>query len=113
MTDGGQQKVPIVFRSNGYDGNYGETCDPGPYPATLHAPVEGNGLGDAHVLIVDKYNDLLYELYHASLNGHHWEAPSGAGIRLKAGFDVSAFPKIYQVILQALKKWINPGRYRQ
>src|ERR1017187_8986079 len=41
-----QQKVPIVFRSNGYDGNYGDESDPGPYPVPLTAPIEGNGTGD-------------------------------------------------------------------
>ena len=75
---GSQQKVPIVFRSNGYDGNYGDESDPGPYPVPLNAPIEGNGSGDSHVLVVDKDNDMLYELYNASVNGDHWEASSGA-----------------------------------
>ncbi len=75
---GNQHKVPIVFRSNGYDGNYGDESDPGPYPVPLNAPVEGNGQGDSHVLVVDKDNDMLYELYNASVNGDHWEASSGA-----------------------------------
>jgi hypothetical protein len=79
---GNQQKVPIVFRSNGYDGNYGNESDPGPYPVPLNAPVEGNGSGDSHVLVVDKDHDMLYELYNASLNGDHWEASSGAVFNL-------------------------------
>jgi hypothetical protein len=79
---GSQTKVPIVFRSNGYDGNYGDESDPGPYPIPLNAPVEGNGTGDSHVLVVDKDNDMLYELYNASLNGDHWEASSGAVFNL-------------------------------
>jgi hypothetical protein len=79
---GNQQKVPIVFRSNGYDGNYGDESDPGPYPVPLNAPVEGNGQGDSHVLVVDKDNGMLYELYNASLNGDHWEASSGAVFNL-------------------------------
>ncbi len=70
---GTQNKVSIVFRANGYDGNYGDESDPGPYPIPLNAPVEGNGQGDSHVLVVDKDNDLLYELYNASVNGDHWE----------------------------------------
>jgi hypothetical protein len=40
---GTQQKLPIVFRSNATDGNYGDESDPGPYPIPLNAPVEGNG----------------------------------------------------------------------
>src|SRR5450432_2961393 len=79
---GSQQKLPIVFRSNGYDGNYGNESDPGPYPVPLTAPIEGNGTGDSHVLVVDKDNDMLYELYNASLNGDHWEASSGAVFNL-------------------------------
>jgi hypothetical protein len=75
---GSQQKLPIVFRANGNAGNYGDESDPGPYPVPLNAPIEGNGQGDSHVLVVDKDNEMLYELYNASVNGDHWEASSGA-----------------------------------
>ena len=40
---GDQPKLPVVFRANGYDGNYGDESDPGPYPIPPNAPVEGNG----------------------------------------------------------------------
>jgi hypothetical protein len=79
---GSQPKLPIVFRANGTDGNYGDESDPGPYPIPLNAPIEGNGTGDAHVLVVDKDNDMLYELYNAGVNGDHWEASSGAVFNL-------------------------------
>lgn len=79
---GSQKKVSIVFRANSYDGDYGDESDPGPYPVPLNAPIEGNGQGDSHVLVVDKDNDMLYELYNASLNGDHWEASSGAVFNL-------------------------------
>jgi hypothetical protein len=79
---GNQKKVSIVFRANGYDGNYGDESDPGPYPVPLNAPIEGDGQGDSHVLVVDKDNDMLYELYNASVNGDHWEASSGAVFNL-------------------------------
>ena len=79
---GSQTKVPIVFRANGNDGNYGDESDPGPYPVPLNAPIEGNGQGDSHVLVVDKDNEMLYELYNASVNGDHWEASSGAVFNL-------------------------------
>ena len=79
---GSQKKVSIVFRSNSNDGNYGDESDPGPYPVPLNAPVEGNGAGDSHVLVVDKDNHMLYELYNASVNGDHWEASSGAVFNL-------------------------------
>lgn len=75
---GSQAKSVIVFRSNSYDGNYGDESDPGPYPIPLDAPVEGNGNGDSHVIAVDKDNHKLYELYNASINNGHWEASSGA-----------------------------------
>lgn len=75
---GDQKKYPVVFRANSYDGDYGNESDPGPYPIPLDAPIEGNGLGDAHILAIDKDNKKLYELYNASLNGDHWEASSGA-----------------------------------
>jgi len=75
---GDQPKVPVVFRANGYDGNYGNESDPGPYPIPLNAPIEGDGEGDAHVIAVDIENKKLYELYNANVNGEKWEASSGA-----------------------------------
>lgn len=70
-----QVKVGVTYRANGYDGNYGNESDPGPYPIPLTAPVEP---GDGHVIAVDKDNHKLYELYNANVNGDHWEASSGA-----------------------------------
>src|ERR1700749_1687989 len=64
---GSQPKVKITFRANAYDGNYGSESDPGPYPIPANAQIEGNGQGDSHVLVVDKDNDILYELYNASV----------------------------------------------
>lgn len=75
---GSQKKIPVVFRANSEDGNYGDESDPGPYPIPLTAPIEGNGQGDAHVIALDKDNSLLYELYNASVNGDHWEASAGS-----------------------------------
>ncbi|MBS1663824.1 MAG: hypothetical protein JST68_22455 [Bacteroidetes bacterium] len=71
-----QPKVAIKFRANDYDDNYGDESDPGPYPIPLNAAIEPPG--DAHVIVVDKDNKKLYELYNASVNGDHWEASSGA-----------------------------------
>ena len=72
-----QSKIPIVFRGNDYDNNYGSQSDPGPYPVPLSAPIEGNGAGDSHVLAVDIDNKLLYELYNASVGNDVWEASCG------------------------------------
>jgi hypothetical protein len=79
----GQSYIPVVFRGNSYDGNYGDESDPGPYPIPLSAPIEGNGEGDSHVLAVDIDNKILYELYNASVANNQWEASSGAVWDLK------------------------------
>jgi hypothetical protein len=81
---GSHTKYPVLFRSNGYDGNYGDESDAGPYAIPLNAPIEGNGEGDAHVLAVDKDNGILYELYNASVNNGKWEASCGAIFNLKS-----------------------------
>ncbi len=75
---GSQPKVTVTFRANAYDGDYGSESDPGPYPIPLNAPIEGDGQGDSHVIVVDKDNKMLYELYNASLNNGQWQASSGA-----------------------------------
>ena len=81
---GSQPKVTVTFRANAYDGDYGSESDKGPYPIPLNAPIEGNGQGDSHVLVIDKDNKILYELYNASLNNGKWEASSGAIFNLSS-----------------------------
>lgn len=78
-----QAKIPVVYRGNNNDGNYGDESDPGPFPIPLTAPIEGNGNGDSHVIAVDIDNKKLYELYNASVNGNNWEASSGAVFNLQ------------------------------
>jgi hypothetical protein len=78
-----QSKIPVTFRGNDYDANYGDESDPGPYPIPLSAPVEGNGEGDSHVLAVDIDNKILYELYNASTGSTGWGASAGAVWDLK------------------------------
>lgn len=80
-----QSKIPVLFRANAYDSNYGNESDPGPYPIPLTAPIEGNGVGDSHVLAVDIDNKILYELYNASVgqNNSGWEASFGVMWDLK------------------------------
>jgi hypothetical protein len=80
---GTQQKIPILFRANSYDGNYGSESDAGPYPIPLSAPIEGNGTGDSHVLAVDIDNKVLYELYNASVTSGKWGASAGSVWDLK------------------------------
>ncbi len=72
---GTQGKVPITFR------DYPDESDPGPYPVPPNAPVEGgpDGAGDRHVLVVDRDNWELYELFNAFPdNSGGWSASSGA-----------------------------------
>lgn len=59
---------------------YDDESDVGPYPIPANPPIEGgvNSDGDRHVLIVDKDNWLLYELYAVYRNGSGWRAGSGA-----------------------------------
>ncbi len=61
---------------------YGSESDPGPMPIPANAPIEGYphpGNGDRHVLILDRDNCWLYELYssYVQKNGT-WNAGSGA-----------------------------------
>jgi hypothetical protein len=84
---GNQARVPITYRSNSYDGNYGSESDPGPFPIPDNAPIEGNGNGDSHVLVCDIENKILYELYNASKNSTAgWSASSGAIFDLKTDY---------------------------
>lgn len=59
--------------------------DPGPYPVPADAKVEGEDPavpgsgGDRHVLVIDRDNNRLYELYRAFRNGDgSWNAESAA-----------------------------------
>jgi hypothetical protein len=74
VVSGSQAKVQINFNA------YGDQSDPGPYPVPTDAPVEGgpNGTGDRHVIVIDRDNWKLYELYSAFPNGSGWTAASGA-----------------------------------
>jgi hypothetical protein len=76
VVSGSQPRVPINFTA------YGDESDAGPYPVPPDAPVEGgpNGTGDRHVIVIDRDNWKLYELYYAfPLNaGASWNADGGA-----------------------------------
>jgi hypothetical protein len=74
VVSGAQAKVPITFTA------YGDESDPGPYPVPPDAPVEGgpSGTGDRHVIVIDRDNWKLYELYRAFPDGAGWSAESGA-----------------------------------
>ena len=70
----GQRRLPVHYTA------YGSESDRGPFPIPKRAPVEGgNGSdGDRHVLVVDRGDCMLYELYRAFFRGGRWNADSGA-----------------------------------
>jgi len=77
---GNQEKVGVTF-------DYDDESDPGPYPIPADAPIEGgsDSDGDRHVLIVDRDNCILYELYYAFPQPDgSWTAGSGAIFDLKS-----------------------------
>jgi hypothetical protein len=71
---GTQPRVPVTFR-------WDDESDPGPYPIPADAPVEGGS--DRHVLVLERTNCLLYEMFDAERSGAGWRAGSGAVWDLK------------------------------
>jgi hypothetical protein len=88
LYDGSTMGIPYLVVSGGgtfekitYTA-YGSESDPGPMPIPKSAPIEGYpnpGDGDRHVLVLDRDNCWLYELYssYPQTNGS-WDAASGA-----------------------------------
>ncbi|MCY3020295.1 MAG: hypothetical protein NTW87_14855 [Planctomycetota bacterium] len=76
VVSGTQPKVPIQIVA------YPDESDPGPYPVPLNAPIEVGS--DHHVLVVDKDNGMLYEMYHAVASGSGWSCDAGAVFDLKS-----------------------------
>jgi len=72
-------KVPVTF-------DYADESDPGPYPIPPNAPIEGGASsnGDRHILVIDRDNWNLYELFAAYSQGNGWKAGSGAVFDLKS-----------------------------
>lgn len=81
VVSGAQNKVPVSF-------TYASESDPGPYPIPPGAPIEGGSgsTGDRHVLVIDRDNWKLYELYdaHPVNGGEQWTAGSGAAFDLSS-----------------------------
>ena len=73
---GNQQRVPINLTL------YGGQSDPGPYPVPSDAPIEGgpSSSGDRHVIVIDRDNWKLYEMFYSfPVNGGlSWNAGCGA-----------------------------------
>lgn len=70
---GTQAKVSVNF-------TWPSESDAGPYPIPSNVPIEGdpNGGGDRHILIVDRDDCVLYEVYAAHQEAGQWYAGSGA-----------------------------------
>lgn len=83
VVDSSQSPVSIDFTA------YGDESDPGPMPVPANAPIEGYpnpGNGDRHVLVIDKSNCFLYELYSSYPNNDgSWDAGSAAVWDLQNG----------------------------
>src|SRR5688572_1975260 len=75
VVSGDQARVPVTFE-------YDDESDAGPYPIPPNAPIEGgaNGTGDRHIIVIDRDNWRLYELFdaHPINEGASWRAGSGA-----------------------------------
>jgi len=75
VVSGDTPKVPVAFE-------YADESDPGPYPIPANPPIEGgaSSSGDRHILIIDRDNWVLYELFAAYPpgDGQGWRAGSGA-----------------------------------
>jgi hypothetical protein len=74
VVPGTQKKVPISFKD-------AEESEPGPYPIPPNAPIEGgpNSKDDRHVIVLDRDNWKLYEVFNAFPDGKGgWKGDSGA-----------------------------------
>ena len=79
VVSGTQARVPITWT------DYPGESDPSPYPVPANALVEGapDPNGDRHLLVIDRDNNRLYELYRAFLNTNgSWNAGCGAVFHL-------------------------------
>ncbi|MBS1881276.1 MAG: hypothetical protein JST31_17315, partial [Actinobacteria bacterium] len=79
----GQPKLPIHYTA------YGSESSPGPFPVPAKAPVEGGNRsdGDRHLLVVDRGECKLYELYRAFFQPRpkpHWNADAGVAWDLRS-----------------------------
>jgi hypothetical protein len=73
VVPGSTARVPVSF-------DYADESDPGPYPIPANAPIEGGAAstGDRHVLVIDRDNRTLYELFDPHPGASGWTAGSGA-----------------------------------
>src|SRR5579859_2738215 len=81
VVPGTQALVPVSF-------TWANQSDPGPYPIPANAPIEGgaNSTGDRHVIVLDRDNWNLYEMYNSWPNAtfSSWTADAGAVFNLNS-----------------------------
>ena len=79
VVSGKQPRVPVRF-------TYADESDHGMYPIPPNPPIEGgpNSNGDRHILMIDRDNWKLYELFSARFQNGQWRAGSGAIWNLKS-----------------------------
>ena len=81
IVPGTQPRAPVHFQAV-------DESDPGDYPIPRDAPIEGGAAstGDRHILVIDRDNWKLYEVYdaHTKNGGRSWQAGSGAIFDLKS-----------------------------
>ncbi|MBX7131924.1 MAG: hypothetical protein K1X67_04510 [Fimbriimonadaceae bacterium] len=99
VVSGSQAKSAVTF-------DYADESDAGPYPIPPNPPIE-NG-GDRHILMIDRDNWALYELYAAEKTGSQWHAGSGAIWQL----DSNALRPPYWTSADAAGLPIFPGLVR-
>ncbi|TET34296.1 MAG: hypothetical protein E3J72_14740 [Planctomycetota bacterium] len=101
---GGSQ--PLVNVSFTYAGE----SDPGPYPIPDDAPIEGGpgSTGDRHVIVIDRDNHMLYEMFDSHKVAGGWDAGSGA----KFDLDSNALRPKYWTSADAAGLPIFPGLVR-
>ncbi len=86
--------APVTFTSYASESDAGAPGRPAGYPIPAaarsqpnyieNAVAGGNTSGDRHMLIIDRDNWLLYELYKARWTGERWEAACGAVFDLRS-----------------------------
>ncbi|MCK4298032.1 MAG: hypothetical protein KAX80_00790, partial [Planctomycetes bacterium] len=79
VVGGDQPRARVTF-------SYADESDPGPYPVPDDAPIEGgpDAKGDRHILVIDRDNHTLYELFAAYKVPGGWKAGSGAIFDLRS-----------------------------
>lgn len=80
--DGGLIGIPFnivagsVVPKVGFEFDYADESDPGPYPIPENPNQEAGG--DRHILVLDTDTCTLYEVFDASFDGGQWRGGSGA-----------------------------------